>query len=165
MIDQDCLQLVSSEYLKLQGAIEDLGQSINKTLGRQKRDINFANKTEMRKLQVEIESLRKEKIRLEESIASNERANQLETERDWYKKEALQLDDELEKMKIKQKERAVKLDESEQDRSWLKGQVEKLTKQNRSLDQKFNELGVDLSSLRVEDEGPKAGVIWPIWAW
>lgn len=81
------LQLVTSEYSKLQGAIDDLGSAIDGTLGRQKEDLQRTHKTEMRKAQVEIESLSKERTRLEESIVTNERACQLETERDWYRKE------------------------------------------------------------------------------
>jgi t-SNARE complex subunit (syntaxin) len=72
-----------AEYEKLQSAIDDLGSAIDGTLGRQKEDLQRTHKTETRKVQVEIETLSKEKARLEESIATNERANQLETQRDW----------------------------------------------------------------------------------
>ena len=75
-----------------------------------------------------MDELTKEKIQLQDSIATNERANQLETERDWYKKEALHLDEELENTKAKMKELASKLESSQQEVTWLKGQVEKLTK-------------------------------------
>ena len=120
------LQLVTSEYSKLQSAIDDLGTSINNTLGQQKQDLDRTHETEMRTLQVEIERLTNEKTRLEESIATNERACQLETERDWYKKEALHLDEVLEQTNVRLKELSDRLDESEQDRMWTKGQVEKL---------------------------------------
>jgi len=151
VIDPECMQLVTSEYSKLQGAIDHLGSAIGSTLGRQKEDIQRTNKTEMRKTQVEIESLSKDKTRLEESIATNERACQLETERDWYRKEALHLDEVLEQTRVKQKNLVDRLDESEQDREWMKGQLEKLTKQNWTLEEKLKELGVDLSSHYEED--------------
>mmetsp|Transcript_42633 Transcript_42633/g.89440 ORF Transcript_42633/g.89440 Transcript_42633/m.89440 type:complete len:211 (-) Transcript_42633:601-1233(-) len=145
------IQLVTSEYSKLQGAIDDLGSAIGGTLGRQKEDLQRTNKTEMRKVQVEIENLSKDKTRLEESIATNERACQLETERDWYRKEALHLDEVLEQTRVKQKDLMDRLDESEQDREWMKGQLEKLTTQNWALAKKLKELGVDMSSLCEED--------------
>ena len=145
------MQLVTSEYSKLQGAIDDLGSAIGGTLGRQKEDLQRTHKTEMRKVQVEIGNLSKERTRLEESISTNERACQLETERDWYKKEALHLDEVLEQTKVRQKDLVDRLDESEQDRGWMKGQVEKLTKHNWALEKKLKELGVDVSALREEE--------------
>jgi len=146
------MDLVESEYSKLKGAIDELGTAISGTLGRQKDELTRTHKTEMRKVQVETQNLSKEKIQLEESIATNERACQLETERDWYKKEALHLDEVLETCKAKQKELVDRLDESEQDRKWMKGQVEKLTKYNRVLDKTLKGLGVDTSTFLEESD-------------
>ena len=146
MINKECLQLFASEYSKLQGAIDDLGASIGNTLGRQKQDLERTYKSEMRKVKVEIENLTKDKNRLEESIMTNERACQLEIERDWYKKEALILDEEMEKMKVRQRE----MFESKQDREWMKGRLRKLTENNAVLEKKLKELGVDVGSLLVE---------------
>ena len=128
-ISQECLQLVKSEYDKLNSAIDDLGTNIGSTLDEQKHELERLHTAELHKVQVSAEELSKEKIQLQDSIATNERANQLETERDWYKKEALHLDEELEKTKAKMKELASKLESSQQEVNWLKGQVEKLTKQ------------------------------------
>lgn len=145
------IQLVTDEYSKLHEAIDDLGSAIQGTLGRQKDDINRGHKTEMRKVQVELEGLTKENACLEESISTNERACQLETQRDWYKKEALHLDEVLEQTKDKQKELVDRVDETEQDNKWLKGQVEKLTKRNAVLDQKLRGLGIDVDALGEEE--------------
>ena len=109
----------------------------------------------MRTLQVEIESLTNERTRLEESIATNERACQLETERDWYKKEALHLDEVLEQTNVRLKELSDRLDESEQDRMWTKGQVEKLAKHKLAFEMKLRELGVDTSALLKEETNDK----------
>ena len=145
------IQLVTDEYSKLHEAIDDLGSAIQGTLGRQKDDINRGHKTEMRKVQVELEGLTKENACLEESISTNERACQLETQRDWYKKEALHLDEVLEQTKDKQKELVDRVDETEQNNKWLKGQVEKLTKHNAVLDQKLRGLGIDVDALGEEE--------------
>jgi hypothetical protein len=141
------LQLVASEYSKLQGAIEVLGTSIGSTLDRQKQDLERAYNSEMRKVQTEIENLAKEKSRLEESIMTNERACQLQIERDWYKKEALHLDEVLEKMKARQRE----IFENEQDREWMKRQFRKLAKKNAVLERKLKDVGIDVSSLFAEE--------------
>jgi len=113
----------------LNTAIDNLGTSIGSTLDQQKQELERVHTTDLHKVQVSAEELSKEKIQLEDDIASNKRACQLETERDWYKKEALHLDETLQQTKAKMKELASKLESSQQEVTWLKGQVEKLTKE------------------------------------
>lgn len=144
------MELVRTEYAKLQESINDLGTMISGSLERQREEIQRSHKTQLRKVQIEVDNLRLEKTRLEESIAKNERACLLEKERDWYKKEALHLDKVLEQTKAKHKDLMEKFDECEQDRSFLEEQVEKVTKQNWDMTKKLNELGVDLKFLIAE---------------
>lgn len=147
-VNKECLQLVESEYLKLQGAIEGLGMSIDNTLNQQKATLDLTHQSEIAKCDAEIDNLIKDKRRLEESITSNERACQLEVERDWYKKEALHLDSVVEKMKAREK----KLNESLLDREHIKGRLHILAKSNSAYEKKLKELGVDVSSLLVDEE-------------
>lgn len=153
MVDPECIQLVTADHAKLQKAIKDLGSNIDGTLERQKEDLQRIQKTEMRRVQVEIENLSKEKTRLEESITTNEQANQLETQRDWYKREALHLDEKLEQSNVRQKDLVDKLDESEQERKLLKDRAEKLLCLNFALEKKLKELGIDLVALCKEATG------------
>ncbi len=141
------LQLVTSEYSKLEAAIEDLGTTIGNTLDRQKHDLERTHNIETDKLRAEIENLINEKQFLQDSLSSNERTSQLETERDWYKKEALQLDEVLGQSKANQKNLTDLLLESEQDAKLTKRQVGKLTKRSRALEKKLKELGVDVNTL------------------
>ena len=150
-VNKECLQLVESEYIKLQGAIEDLGKSIDDTLSQEKEALVLTHQSEIAKCKIEIDNLIKDKRRLEESITSNERACQLEVERDWYKKEALHLDSVVEKMKAREK----KLNESLLDREQMKGRLHTLGKSNAAYEKKLKELGVDVSSLLVVDEVEK----------
>jgi len=137
------LKLVTSEYDQLNTAIDDLGTSIGSTLDEQKHELERTHAEELRKVQVSVDELTKEKIQLQDSIATNERANQLETERDWYKKEALHLDETLEKENAKMKELASKLESSQQEVTWLKGQVDKLTKEGGVSDATAGESCLD----------------------
>lgn len=150
-VNKDCLQLVESEYLKLQVAIDDLGTSIDNTLNRQKETLDLSHQSEIAKCKLEIDNLIKDKHQLEESITSNERACQLEVERDWYKKEALHLDSVVEKMKAREK----KLNASLLDREQIKGRLHTLAKSNAAYEKKLKELGVNVSSLLVVDEVDK----------
>ena len=81
LINSGCLQLVSNEYVRLQGAIEGLGTAVEGSLGRQKEALTLAHKRELAKAKEDADALSKEKTRLEDSIAENERACQLEIER------------------------------------------------------------------------------------
>lgn len=141
------LHLITSEYSKLEVAIDDLGKSIDNTLDRQKQEFERTHKTEIENVKAEIENLIHEKQLLEDSLASNERTSQLETERDWYKKEALHLDEVLEQSKVQQKKLTDQLFEREQDAKLMKRQVEKLMKRSRILEMKLKELGVEVTTL------------------
>lgn len=91
IMDSQSFKLVEIEYSKLQDCIEDLAEMINETLANEKEEIERTHKSAMREVNVELENLKLEKTKLEESIATNERACLLENERDWYKREALHL--------------------------------------------------------------------------
>ena len=67
--------------------------------------------------------LRDEIEEKEKAIADNIKVKQLEKERDWYKKEALHLDQVLLKTKKKENELREKVDELEEDRKWLSNQL------------------------------------------
>lgn len=126
MIESEAFKLVEQEYTKLQECIEDLADTINGTISEQKENMLLSHKAQVRKLNIEIEQLKLEKNKLEDSISTNERANLLENERDWYKKEALHLDKVLEDTKLENKELKDKLDECEVDRKWMREQIEKV---------------------------------------
>lgn len=91
IMDSQSFKLVEIEYSKLQDCIEDLAEMINERLANEKEEIERTHKSAMREVNVELENLKLEKTKLEESIATNERACLLENERDWYKREALHL--------------------------------------------------------------------------
>ena len=144
------LQLVTTEYSRLDAAIDDLGTSIGNSLDRQRQDLERTHKIEVEKLKAEIDNLMHEKQLLEDTMTSNERTSLLETERDWYKKEALHLDEAVQQGKARQKQLTDQLFENEQDAKLMKRQVDKLTKRSRTLEKKLKELGVDVNSL-IED--------------
>jgi chromosome segregation ATPase len=126
MMNSQGLALVESEYAKLQECIDNLKETIDSNLSEQKEELEIIHQSQISKLSIDIDQLKAEKVKLEEAIAANERANLLENERDWYKKEALHLDKLLEESKSECKELKMKLDESNNDRKWMKEQLEKV---------------------------------------
>lgn len=126
MMNSQGLALVEAEYAKLQECIGTLKETIDFNLIEQKEELEINHKTELRKLAIDLDRLKAEKTKLEDAIATNERANLLEHERDWYKNEALHLDKVLEESKSEGKELKKKLEESKNDRKWMKEQIEKV---------------------------------------
>ncbi|KAL7511549.1 hypothetical protein ACHAXN_009664 [Cyclotella atomus] len=126
MMNSQGLALVEAEYAKLQECIDNLKETIDSNLSEQKEELETIHQSQISKLSIDIDQLKAEKMKLEEAIAANERANLLENERDWYKKEALHLDKVLEETKSECKELKMKLDESNNDRKWMKEQLEKV---------------------------------------
>ena len=70
-VSSESLKLVEDEYSKLQGAIDELGTSINKTIQEQKNDIELTHQKDMKKVEEEIEQHSRENARLEDEIANN----------------------------------------------------------------------------------------------
>jgi len=157
-ISSESLKLVEDENSKLQGAIDELETSINKTLKEQKNEIEITHQKALKEAEEQIEQHSRENARLEDDIANNQRACQLEIERDWYKTEALHLDEVLEKKKTEIKSLSMKLETLAQDKECLKAEIDKLASHNTALENKFKELGVndvELAEKKEEDMNTK----------
>jgi len=83
------------------------------------------------------------------AIENNVLVKQLEKERDWYKKEALQLDSVLTKTKKREVVLAEKVEELEQDRSWLSNQLKDVMKEKNSLERQLNTEGNELDEVHA----------------
>lgn len=119
MIEPANLKLVEDKHLLLNEAIEDLEHRKVLSLSIQKQELSVAHAGEIQTLQDEIESLKLDKIKLEEKIASDERVRYLENERDYYRKESLKLHAAAETMKSK-------LEKSEIEKKKMKREIEML---------------------------------------
>ena len=150
------LKLVEDEYSKLEGTIDELGTLINTTLENQKKEQERMHQGKMKRVEEVIEQHKKEKTRLEDEIANNHRACQLEIERDWFKKEALHLDEVIVKKKTEIKSLLKNLETLSQDKVCLKAEINKLAMQNTALENKFKELGVN----DVVSADEKDSTIW-----
>ena len=81
----------------------------------------------------DVENLSKEK-----AIENHVLVKKLEKERDWYKKEAFQLDSTLTKTHAKEVELAGKCNELEKDREWLSNQLKQVMTEKNAMVQQFN---------------------------
>ena len=105
MIDPTWMKLVEDKNLSLNEAIKDLEhrqeRSLELSLSTQKQELSIAHSDKIQQLKDEIDSIKLDKIALEEKIASDERVVTLENERDYYRKESIQLNATVEMMTSK----------------------------------------------------------------
>mmetsp|Transcript_51126 Transcript_51126/g.61540 ORF Transcript_51126/g.61540 Transcript_51126/m.61540 type:complete len:175 (-) Transcript_51126:179-703(-) len=131
---------VREEYSKLSNAIGELGTKLSGVLGKQQSDFLGAYETHLHKIRTEFQTVRSDMEEREKSLAGNGRVNELEQERDWYKKEALHLDKLLIRSKKRVKETTERMEEIEEDRNWLSKQVKVVMKEKNALQQQIREI-------------------------
>lgn len=95
-IDETWKKLVKDKHELLQEVIKNL---------KHQRELSFATQRDERsiiaQLKEEVQTLKSEKIALEEKIARDERVCSLEKERDYYRKESIRLNSVVENLKSK----------------------------------------------------------------
>ena len=135
------MTLVKENYSKLQASISALGSKVSATLQKQETEFLMAYRTHMRNVQKDFETLRHEIDEKEKAIENNVLVKHIEKERDWYKREALHLDKVLLKLKKRETMLTEKVEELDQDRTWLSNQLKVVMKQKNMLENRLNEIG------------------------
>lgn len=132
------MSLVKENYTKLLDSISGLGSKVSSVLQKQESEFLIAYRTHMKNVQKDFETLRDEINEKEKAIEDNVLVKHIEKERDWYKREALHLDQVLVKLKKREKMLTEKVEELEQDRNWLSNQLKVVMKQKNLLENKVN---------------------------
>ncbi len=137
------MKLVEKEYDQLQKAISELGSKVSLVLNKQETEFLTAYKAHMRTVTRDFQSLKHEMDETTAAIENNVLVTQLENDRDLYKKEALHLDGVLTKTKQREKMLSEKVDELEQDRTWLSNQLKDIMKQKNALERRLEDLMIN----------------------
>ena len=130
----------------MERAISELGEKVSGVLQKQETEFLSAYRIHERNVEKDFIDLRDEIEEKEKAIADNVKVKQLEKERDWYKKEALHLDQVLLKTKKKENELREKVDELEEDRKWLSNQLKLLMTHKHMLERQVEILKEDKES-------------------
>ena len=131
------MKLVRDNYAKLQASISELGGKVSGVLQKQETEFLVAYRAHMRNVQKDFETLRHDIDEKEKAIENNVFVKHIEKERDWYKREALHLDQVLLKLKKKEAVLTEKVDELEQDRTWLSNQLKAVMKEKNTLESRL----------------------------
>ena len=126
LIPSEGIALVSREYKNLTDTLVDLKAGIDSRVARERKEVELAQKVKINEKDVKMTTLQAEVDRLEAAVATNERANNLEVERTWFKRESLSLSDQLGVAERRATTLEKALEESNREREWLKEQLEKL---------------------------------------
>ena len=126
LIPSEGIALVSREYKNLTDTLVDLKAGIDSRVARERKEVELAQKVKINEKDVKMTTLQAEVDRLEAAVATNERANNLEVERDWFKRESLSLSDQLGVAERRATTLEKALEVSNREREWLKEQLEKL---------------------------------------
>ena len=126
LIPSEGIALVSREYKNLTDTLVDLKAGIDSRVARERKEVELAQKVKINEKDVKMTTLQAEVDRLEAAVATNERANNLEVERGWFKRESLSLSDQLGVAERRATTLEKALEESNREREWLKEQLEKL---------------------------------------
>ena len=125
MIPTEGIALVSGEYNRLSETLKELQSNLDKRVERELKDAAFSNKIVINERDLKVNELQSEVDRLEEVVATDQKANELEVERDWFKRESMNLSGQLGEAKGRIAALEAALEESNREREWLKEQSEK----------------------------------------
>ena len=125
MIPTEGIALVSGEYQNLNQTLKELKSGIDKKVAREVSSSEAAIKIVINEKDLKVNELQSEVDRLEQVVATDQKANELEVERDWFKKESLHISGQLGEAKGRIAALEAALEESNREREWLKEQIEK----------------------------------------
>ena len=83
---------VMKSFSRMNESVEGLGLNVKKLLRKQEKDFLAAYRAHMYKVQKELQDLRAKVDESELALKKNDKIQQLEKERDWFRREALRLD-------------------------------------------------------------------------
>ena len=125
MIPTEGIALVSGEYQNLNQTLKELKSGIDKKVAREVSSSEAAIKIVINEKDLKVNELQSEVHRLEEVVATDQKANELEVEAHWFKRESLNLSGQLGEAKGRIAALEAALEESNREREWLKEQIEK----------------------------------------
>jgi hypothetical protein len=106
---------VVEQFNKVQDAISLLGTKVSGIMSQQEEELMSSFQEQCVSIRNKIQNLKLEWDEKEATLKSSDRIKKVETERDWYKKEALRLDSLLKQNQEKLAETRRKLEETKSD--------------------------------------------------
>jgi len=165
------MKIVDSWHEELRKVTGNLNTKISEVLAKQESDFLAAYRAHMYSVQKELQALKARAVKAENDLQKNDKIQKLEEECDWYRKEALRLDECNTAFKKDLMYMKEKLETLEDDRNFLARQLKASKKHNKllraELDLTKNEqsdiipTGGENSPYSAERSGSGGGVMLP----
>nr|CCA17330.1 conserved hypothetical protein [Albugo laibachii Nc14] len=135
MPNTESMKSVREKHVELHQVIGTLSDKIGALLGKQERDFLAAYRAHMFNVQKELHELRNQLQRTGTDESKTEKEKKLEEERDYFRKEALRLDEITSSISRDLQHVKDNLATTEKDRDWIAKQLKKYKKQNKLLNE------------------------------
>ena len=113
------MRVVTEQYEKLEHVVGSLNSKTRDLLLRERKEFLAAYRAHSFRIQDELQELRAKVQAEQSSTKKDEKVRRLKEDCDWFRREALRLDEEGTKMTQELHKLKTQLDDSERDRSWL----------------------------------------------
>ena len=113
------MRVVAEQYEKLEHVVGSLNSKTRDLLLRERKEFLAAYRAHSFRIQDELQELRAKVQAEQSSTRKDEKVRRLKEDCDWFRREALRLDEEGTKMTQELHKLKTQLDDSERDRSWL----------------------------------------------
>ena len=113
------MRVVTEQYEKLEHVVGSLNSKTRDLLLRERKEFLAAYRAHSFRIQDELQELRAKVQAEQSSTRKDEKVRRLKEDCDWFRREALRLDEEGTKMTQELHKLKTQLDDSERDRSWL----------------------------------------------
>lgn len=110
---------VRSTYERLSVVVDNLNVKTRMLLQKERAEFLAAYRAHTYKVQRELETLRERVKEEESSQQKNQKVRRLQDDREWYRKEALSLDEAVTASKEQLSSTRIRLEVQEEDRNWL----------------------------------------------
>ena len=145
------MDAVHENYAKLQDALVDIRQHMVEIVRQREEDFLLVYKQHLTIIQGKFCQLEAERAERELIHANNAPLQQMQQERDWYRREALHLDKEFQKERKLCTEYKHTLEGVQSDRLWLSKELKKVMKERNELREELQKL----STNEDQNEGKK----------
>ena len=117
------MKKVKDLHGQLQSTVTNLSSKIGCVIREREKDFLAAYRHHMYNVQKELQDAKQRVKEAEDAVKNNNQVRKLKRERDWYRNEAIRLDNAVQRLQDTLKEREEELRASREDQRWLEQQV------------------------------------------
>eukprot|EP00940_MAST-03C_sp_MAST-3C-sp2_P003520 g3520.t1 len=147
------MRKVKDLHTQLQSTVKNLAEKIGGVLEEREKDFLTAYRHHMYNVQKELQEAKQKVKEAENAIKNNNQIRKLKQERDWYRTEAIRLDNSVGSLQQTLKEKEDTISELREDQKWLERQLKNSRKELKILRMELDAQGHHPHSPGGSDDG------------